>query len=91
MQLFLLIPIFVYIFTLGSDDYVSPKLRFLRVSALIIPLCLICMILNGVKAYQDGFRANIVASDTKDPTADFYDEMYDKPWMRMGPYLVGLC
>ncbi|XP_039288066.1 O-acyltransferase like protein isoform X2 [Nilaparvata lugens] len=29
-------------------------------------------------------------TDPKEPLAN-YDELYDKPWARIGPYLVGLC
>jgi hypothetical protein len=40
---------------------------------------------TGIIAYSNNHMPN-----TDDPLA-LFDKIYDKPWTRLGPYLVGMC
>jgi hypothetical protein len=43
----------------------------------------------GHKKFNQDTRQNILCCSVDDPLAVF-DKIYDKPWTRLGPYLVGM-
>lgn len=59
--------------------------RHFRVaSSMLVTFMVTSWITTGFVAYQNNHMPN-----TDDPLA-LFDKIYDKPWTRLGPYLVGM-
>lgn len=54
-------------------------------STLLIAFVVSSWATTSLIAYQNGHVPN-----TDDPLA-LFDKIYDKPWTRLGPYMVGMC
>ncbi|CRL04481.1 CLUMA_CG017562, isoform A [Clunio marinus] len=61
-------------------------IRHFRVAASTLGMLMVsAWITTGIIAYSNNHMPN-----TDDPLA-LFDKIYDKPWTRLGPYLVGMC
>lgn len=52
---------------------------------MLIVLMVSSWIVTGFIAYENKHVPN-----TDDPLA-LFDKIYDKPWTRIGPYMIGMC
>ncbi|XP_059622224.1 nose resistant to fluoxetine protein 6 [Phlebotomus argentipes] len=59
--------------------------RHLRVAAAVVSVIMVCSwAITGLIAYNNNHIPN-----TDDPLA-LFDMIYDKPWTRIGPYMIGM-
>lgn len=63
----------------------SPHRHFKVASSILIVFMISSWAITAMIAFQNNHNPN-----TDDPLA-LFDKIYDKPWTRLGPYMVGMC
>ncbi|CAG9822655.1 unnamed protein product [Phaedon cochleariae] len=76
---------FIQSMVLSTMTNWTPVCHFKSAASLLITFMLSSWITTGYIAYSN---SHMPGSD--DPLA-LFDKIYDKPWTRLGPYLIGMC
>lgn len=63
--------------------YRGPR-HFKLASSIVLVFLVTSWVTTFIVAYQYNYQARIEEPFT------LFDELYDKPWMRVGPYLIGM-
>ncbi|XP_031635860.1 O-acyltransferase like protein [Contarinia nasturtii] len=72
-------------FIVGAFILIIAVRHFKVASTMLIVFMVSSWITTGFIAFQNNHIPN-----TDDPLA-LFDKIYDKPWTRLGPYMVGMC
>ncbi|CAH1967120.1 unnamed protein product [Acanthoscelides obtectus] len=72
-------------YVIGAIMLILATSHFKSAAALLVTFMLSSWITTGYVAFSN---SHLPGSD--DPLA-LFDKIYDKPWTRLGPYLIGMC